>query len=240
MLHKFLGYTDKGSAADATAAIVAALAFAGVIVSLKLQSDELGATREEMKGQKEQLEAQVKALERQQRTATFFELLNLQRTTAAATVLVDHGNATGERAFVTLCHLSESFALRQLMLVSRDASFDRDAFRGHLESIFSPLATHRAGTFPAHVDVTMALVEFAGDTHDLDERRFYDTLLLAQLSAAQRDALIYWAASGAEHLTLDLATRLELLFASAPSSDVSVQALRALSDVIRRKRNQFA
>ena len=63
-------------------AVFSALAFAGVILAiflqreeLKLQRQELKLTRNEVKGQKEQLQTQAETLKKQTLENTFFELL---------------------------------------------------------------------------------------------------------------------------------------------------------------------
>ena len=67
-------------------AIFSALAFAGLIITillqrqeLKLQRQELKLTRSEVKGQKEQLESQADTLKKQTLGNTFFELLRFHQ-----------------------------------------------------------------------------------------------------------------------------------------------------------------
>jgi hypothetical protein len=74
---------------EAVSALFAGLAFAGVIVTMRLQSDELrlqraelAQTREELRGQKEQLQAQDRSLRNQTFEGTFFQLLKAFRGAA--------------------------------------------------------------------------------------------------------------------------------------------------------------
>ena len=81
--------TDRGTFGDkfgAVNALFSGLAFAGLIVTLlyqkeelKLQREELAQTREELKGQREEYEEQNKTLRRQRFENTFFNMLSLQQ-----------------------------------------------------------------------------------------------------------------------------------------------------------------
>lgn len=74
---------------EAVSALFTGLAFAGVIVTMRLQSDELRLqraelklTREELRGQKEQLRAQDQTMQRQTFEGTYFQLLRSFRDLA--------------------------------------------------------------------------------------------------------------------------------------------------------------
>ena len=81
--------TDQGTFGDkfgAVNALFSGLAFAGLIVTLlyqkeelKLQREELAQTREELKGQREEFEEQNKTMKRQRFENTFFNMLSLQQ-----------------------------------------------------------------------------------------------------------------------------------------------------------------
>ena len=81
--------TDQGTFGDmfgAVNALFSGLAFAGLIVTLiyqkeelKLQRDELAETRKELQGQREEFEEQNKTLKRQRFENTFFNMLSLQQ-----------------------------------------------------------------------------------------------------------------------------------------------------------------
>ncbi len=84
---------DRGSFGDkfgAVNALFSGLAFAGLIVTLlyqkeelKLQREELAQTREELKGQREEFEEQNKTMKRQRFENTFFNMLSLQQEIVA-------------------------------------------------------------------------------------------------------------------------------------------------------------
>lgn len=81
--------TQRGVFGDkfgAINALFSGLAFAGLIITLlyqkeelKLQREELAQTREELKGQRQEFEEQNKTLKRQRFENTFFNLLKLQQ-----------------------------------------------------------------------------------------------------------------------------------------------------------------
>ena len=84
---------DRGTFGDkfgAVNALFSGLAFAGLIVTLlyqkeelKLQREELAQTREELKGQREEFEEQNKTMKRQRFENTFFNMLSLQQDIVA-------------------------------------------------------------------------------------------------------------------------------------------------------------
>lgn len=84
---------DRGTFGDkfgAINALFSGLAFAGLIVTLlyqkeelKLQREELAQTREELKGQREEFEEQNKTMKRQRFENTFFNMLSLQQEIVA-------------------------------------------------------------------------------------------------------------------------------------------------------------
>lgn len=86
----WLYFHSSGSGGDAAAeALFSGLAFAGVLVALRLQShelalqrEELTQTRQELKGQKEQLEAQDRTMRLQAAESTFFQVLQTFRQVA--------------------------------------------------------------------------------------------------------------------------------------------------------------
>ncbi len=81
--------TAQGTFGDkfgAVNSLFSGLAFAGLIVTLlyqkeelKLQREELTQTREELKGQREEFEEQNKTMKRQRFENTFFNMLSLQQ-----------------------------------------------------------------------------------------------------------------------------------------------------------------
>lgn len=93
-INKFIDEpTNQGTFGDmfgAVNALFSGLAFAGLIVTLlyqkeelKLQREELAQTREELKGQREEFEEQNKTMKRQRFENTFFNMLSLQQEIVA-------------------------------------------------------------------------------------------------------------------------------------------------------------
>ena len=90
LICKYIDGTDErglfGDMFGAVNALFSGLAFAGLIVTLlyqkeelKLQREELAQTREELKGQRVEFEVQNKTLKRQRFENTFFNMLVLQQ-----------------------------------------------------------------------------------------------------------------------------------------------------------------
>lgn len=91
--HYFQSSEERGTFGDmfgAVNALFSGLAFAGLIITLlfqkdelKLQREELKATREEMENQRMEFEEQNKTLKRQRFENTFFNMLSLQKDIVA-------------------------------------------------------------------------------------------------------------------------------------------------------------
>lgn len=93
LIETYIDSEDKGVFGDqfgAVNALFSGLAFAGLIVTLlyqkeelKLQREELAQTRGELKAQREEFEEQNKTLKRQRFENTFFNMLSLQQEIVA-------------------------------------------------------------------------------------------------------------------------------------------------------------
>ena len=93
LIDVFIADSDRGTFGDkfgAINALFSGLAFAGLIVTLlyqkeelKLQREELAQTREELKGQREEFVEQNKTMKRQRFENTFFNMLSLQQEIVA-------------------------------------------------------------------------------------------------------------------------------------------------------------
>lgn len=93
LIDLFIADSDRGTFGDkfgAINALFSGLAFAGLIVTLlyqkeelKLQREELAQTRGELKGQREEFEEQNKTMKRQRFENTFFNMLSLQQEIVA-------------------------------------------------------------------------------------------------------------------------------------------------------------
>lgn len=108
LIDVFIADSDRGTFGDkfgAINALFSGLAFAGLIVTLlyqkeelKLQREELAQTREELKGQREEFEEQNKTMKRQRFENTFFNMLSLQQEIVAnltydeVECVIDFGN----------------------------------------------------------------------------------------------------------------------------------------------------
>lgn len=126
---------NLGDAASAVGAIFSALAFAGVIVAIVLQSDELrlqraelSMTRDELAGQKAQLESQNRTMSRDLFESCFFQLLRLNRECVNSHTALfpdGHEHAIGMQAFrQAAAHLVEGAGYEFSPALADDALSD--------------------------------------------------------------------------------------------------------------------
>ena len=97
---------DFGDMFGAANALFAGLAFAGLIIAillqredLELQREELKLSREELSGQRQQLEEQNKTLRKQNFEDTFFQLLRLQNDLTESLRIEDRPPSIGCQCF---------------------------------------------------------------------------------------------------------------------------------------------
>jgi hypothetical protein len=96
-----------GEAFGSVSALFSGLAFAGLVVAiliqrdeLQLQRDELELTREELRGQKEQLTKQAEIFRKQMFESTFFQLIRLHHDLVDALSLTFHARPfVGRKCF---------------------------------------------------------------------------------------------------------------------------------------------
>lgn len=100
---------EKGdNPVNTTNSIFSALAFAGVIVAIYLQRNELILQREELESTRGEFEIQNQTLKKQRFENTFFNLLNLHHEIASGIYLFDsgveyRGRAVFKQAYLTFC-----------------------------------------------------------------------------------------------------------------------------------------
>lgn len=98
-----------GDSFGALNTLFSGLAFAGIIISIFLQSEELTETREEIKAQKEEFEKQTAVFNQQTFENTFFKMLNLHNEVVQSIVFTKKSNNenteiySGRSSFKHLC-----------------------------------------------------------------------------------------------------------------------------------------
>ena len=171
-------------------AIFSALAFAGVIIAiflqreeLKLQRLELELTRKEVKRQREQLQSQAETLKKQALENTFFELLRFHQEILQA---VQHYDPVERRGREAISSLAREFRDRYKKS-DRRASADeriRDAYnKFHHE--FQPYIGH-------YFRNLYQILRFINDSQaEVKDKKLYGRLVRAQLSSDELFLLFY-------------------------------------------------
>lgn len=166
---------DRGTFGDmfgVVNALFSGLAFAGIIVTLFLQKDELALqreelkqTREELRGQKEQLALQNQAMKKQNFENTFFQMLRLHNE------IINSIDVTERRSpSVTINHSGrDCFACFHEELKKLDTS-EHEAY---FESKLSELGHYYRNLY--HI------IKFVHNS-DVEDKKFYTNLVRAQLS----------------------------------------------------------
>lgn len=176
-------------------ALFAGLAFAGIVLAiilqknelslqrqeLKLQRDELAQTREEIKGQKEQLKAQDQTLKRQNFESSFFQLLSFHNEIVDSfQINPSQGSVNGRRCFGTfladLGNLYQSEPDKDINNVWRE-------FFGKYHSI--------VGHYFRHLYNTVKFVDRHVFLEEFEDRESYTNLIRAQLSSHELGILFY-------------------------------------------------
>ena len=203
--------TERGTFGDmfgAVNALFSGLAFAGLIVTLlyqkeelKLQREELAQTREELKGQREEFEEQNKTMKRQRFENTFFNMLSLQQEIVAnisfdeVKHIFDFNSHAHDKQRISY----NGRALFREMYLNLKVSIDKnhsyqgviDAIKANNYGVYSYIsATTRFDHYFRHLYRIFKYV----DTSDLildDERYEYACIVRSQLSDYELVMLFY-------------------------------------------------
>lgn len=165
------------------------LAFAGIIISIRLQSSELQETRNEMARQSKQFESQANALEKQVFENTFFQLLefnneiinsaNIDQMTALPRggrgVLV---NGVGRKVFKEL----HGFLMESLLV-------NYDCNSGEIYEEFHVEFGDTLGHYFRNIYQIIKYID--GSVFSNQDKKYYSNLLRAQLSKFEIGLLFY-------------------------------------------------
>lgn len=201
--------------------LFSALAFAGVIVTiimqrdeLELQRDEMELQRREMEGQREEFEKQNKTLNRQRFENTFFELLKRQ-VEIRNTIELRHSNTliNGLKSFKWIYELLERevFERRKSILVNRNPNtiFNIDmstpAFSDAVNNIpiemviiqqdFQRIFQSHENELLHYYNHLSAIIKFVNDTKADVEKARYIEFLKSELSQYEILCLFYFGLS---------------------------------------------
>ncbi|HCG5924599.1 TPA: putative phage abortive infection protein [Vibrio parahaemolyticus] len=169
------------------------LAFAGIITSIFLQSQELRETRAEIRGQKEEFELQTKAMNKQVFETTFFQLLQLNNEIVQS-LQIEEGYSTNRK----LLHGRGVFRVLYVdKLVENGASYEYSRQFGDNETFgddinghylrFHRVYGHLVGHYFRNVYQILKYV----DQSTVEDKKFYSNLLRAQMSDYELGLLFY-------------------------------------------------
>lgn len=189
---------DRGTFGDmfgSVNALFSGLAFAGVICAillqmkeLSLQRNELKLTREELKGQKEEMKMQNKTLQKQNFENTFFQLLGLQQEIIKGIDLVgDRGRIiSGRDCFGVFYHRLKNMWNDELKK-NIGAGNTKEEVANLVYLKFFDKHQSDVGHYFRSLYHIIKLV----DRSDVEDKRFYTSLVRAQLSSHELTLLFY-------------------------------------------------
>jgi len=200
------GFAEFGDSYGALNTLFSGLAFAGIIISLYIQSkdlklnredlkltrDELELTRGEIRGQTEQLEAQANYMKlqneqivKQSFESTFFQMLNLHNEITRSMIIESF---TGEdivgrkafKKFISMYYYKQEDSIRAAIKTGRDNSFEgfySEFYEEHQDSL---------GHYFRNVYQILKLI----DNSDIKDKKNYTNILRAQLSTYELAMLL--------------------------------------------------
>jgi hypothetical protein len=182
-----LGRGEFGDMFGAVNALFTGLAFAGVIITVLMQRDELALrrtelelTRDEMKEQRAQLEAQAVALYQQNFENTFFQLIRL---------LGEHSLATRTRKVGGEGVPAIQLLQRSVRQCAKAAGHDANAALEPIRAEFRRLGNHMTPYF----NTLLETLELISRATSLDQTG-YARIPRAQLTETERAVIFYYGA----------------------------------------------
>lgn len=168
------------------------LAFAGIITSIFLQSQELRDTRAEIKGQKEEFQLQTVAMNKQVFDTAFFQLLQLNHDIVQAMTIEDGFGSVkkpvnGRDVFRVLYHrfITGDYIYEYEHLYDDKYKLP-DSINGHYLK-FHRLYGHMVGHYFRNIYQILKYIELS----KVEDKKFYSNLLRAQMSEYEL-ALLYY------------------------------------------------
>lgn len=186
---------DLGAFGDTYGALntlFSGLAFAGLIISIRLQSKELSETRAELKEQSDQFKKQTESLYKQTFEVTFFQLLSLYRETVSNLRLpdslcssIDDTRAKGSQVVSILS---------DRMVVQAESRIDISDLASRKYTLFMDAYNEMYGdVFSKFVKTIEKILMFVHESSiDKDGKRFYLSLLTTQMTKAEMSFLFYY------------------------------------------------
>ncbi|KDM89662.1 putative phage abortive infection protein [Photobacterium galatheae] len=186
---------DLGTLGDSFGALntlFSGFAFAGIIVSIYLQSKELKETREEIKAQGEQFKLQTQALNKQNFETTFFQLLSLYNEILNS-IYVEHkfGKEKSKifgREAVKVLYMNKFMDGEYRHYLYYNGFKDEPITEKHIQY----LDFHRVyGSVIGHYFRNIYQILKFVDESSVVDKKLYTNLLRAQLSSSELALLFY-------------------------------------------------
>lgn len=187
------GLENRGTFGDmfgGANALFSGLAFAGIIIAiilqkqeLKLQREELKQTRKELKGQKEQLMEQNKTFSLQRFESTFFNLLNIHQDIINSS---EFGTKKGRDAFAKLYGELISWNINKA--ISTNGS--KEKILGEINIEYSKFYNHRQRHLAHYFRHIYTMIKFINES-SIENKKFYTNIIRAQLSNSELGLLFY-------------------------------------------------
>ncbi|MGY6039084.1 putative phage abortive infection protein [Aeromonas sp. AE23HZ002T15] len=183
-----------GDSYGALNTLFSGLAFAGLIISIRLQSKELSETRAELKEQSEQFKKQTETLAKQNFEATFFQLLKLYVDS------VDNLNFKNSKSLLMQEKIEEENVVGKqvISILSRRMTVwnyvDRhDYFHVKINEYIDGFLIEYGMVIERYIKILDRLLKFV-DRTDLsrEDKFFYMGLLTAQMSKEEMTFLFYY------------------------------------------------
>lgn len=176
-----------GDSYGALNTLFSGLAFAGIIVSISLQSRELRETRAELQGQKEQFVIQNLSLKKQVFENTFFQLIHLHNEITAS-IKATVGNFKNKKEVTGRAAIGELFRLFINLEhhyyypgLAKPVSFSDDY------DLFYQIYHEVIGHYFRNI---YHILKFIDDS-EVNDKKFYANLLRAQLSSDELGLLFF-------------------------------------------------
>ena len=191
------GWSQRGTFGDmfgAVNALFSGLAFAGIIIALILQKEELALqrqelkeTREELKGQREQMELQNQFFKKQVFENTFFQLLKLHNDIISSYKILKKANPVIE--------ISGRACFKEFYdTFRRDYSLETKNFNKHdlsfIDFVYAKFYEQHRSDLPHCFRSLYSIISFVQGA-DISNKEFYTDLVRAQLSTHEQLILFY-------------------------------------------------
>ena len=191
-------WTVRGTFGDmvgAVNALFSGLAFAGIIVALIFQKEELALqrqelrdTREELKGQREQMELQNASIKKQLFENTFFQMLRLHHEIVNSYNIIKKTYPTKIETVGRECFKDFYNDFRKVY--SQEASKTDTQDLSFVDSIYVKFYEQHLSDLPHYFRNLLSIIEFVREAH-VSNQRFYTDLVRAQLSTYEQLILFY-------------------------------------------------